>query len=145
MQIKITTLSPTMKDDKLDDTEDARKHYFEATRNENNNKANQVIPVKTIRPISIELKMRNHKTELHDIRFQFDPLKDTTTGIANELYENEYIVQDDILIVESSMRRLIENPPPERLIKFPVSTSFSNYYLPNESQLIGYAQLKLTD
>jgi len=142
---KVTTPLQSENDDELEDIEDARRNYLEERKNKYNIKYSQATQFQSLDPISIEIKMRNHKTELHDISFEYDPLKDTTIAIANELYSNHYIVQDDVLIIASNMRRLIENPPPDGKIRFRVSTGFNYRYVPDESQLIGYAQIKLTD
>jgi len=99
----------------------------------------------TLKPIKIRLRMRDHETSLRDIHFEYDPVKDSTTGIANELYTSRIIVQDDVLVVATNMRQLIENPPADKSIKFPVLTGFRPNYLPDESDFIGYAQFKLED
>ena len=87
--------------------------------------------------------MRNPRRELNDIRFEYQPTKDTTDGIANELLSNGLIAQNDVQIMSNSMLQLVENPPPSRVITFRVSTGFAPEDSPDERNLLGYAQLSL--
>ena len=95
--------------------------------------------------LSIVLRMRNPKKELNDIRFEYQPSKDTTEGIAAELLTNGLIANNDVQIMSSSMQQLIENPPPNRVITFRVSTGFSPEDNPDEKNLLGFAQLSLAN
>ena len=95
--------------------------------------------------LSIVLRMRNPKRELNDIRFEYQPSKDTTEGIANELLANGLIAGNDVQIMSGSMSQLIENPPASRVITFRVSTGFSTEDSPDEKNLLGYAQLSLAN
>ena len=102
-------------------------------------------PPNNQKTLSIVLRMRNPKKELNDIRFEYQPSKDTTTGIATELLTNGLIADNDVQIMSSSMLQLIEKPPPTRVITFRVSTGFSPEDLPDEKNLLGYAQLSLAN
>ena len=95
--------------------------------------------------LSIVLRMRNPRRELNDIRFEYQPTKDTTDGIANELLTNGLITGIDVQIMSNSMLQLIENPPPNRVITFRVSTGFGPEDSPDEKNLLGYAQLSLAN
>lgn len=95
--------------------------------------------------LSIVLRMRNPRRELNDIRFEYQPTKDTTDGIANELLTNGLIAGNDVQIMSNSMLQLIENPPPNRVITFRVSTGFGPEDSPDEKNLLGYAQLSLAN
>lgn len=95
--------------------------------------------------ISIVLRMRNPRRELNDIRFEYQPTKDTTDGIANELLTNGLIAGNDVQIMTNSMSQLIEKPPPNRVITFRVSTGFGPDDSPDEKNLLGYAQLSLAN
>jgi len=95
------------------------------------------------RPLSVVLRMRNPRRELNDIRFEYQPFKDTTEGIADELLNNGLITRSDVTVMASSMRQLIENPPPTRVITFRVSTGFNADEVPDERSLLGFAQLSL--
>ena len=97
------------------------------------------------RPLSVVLRMRNPRRELNDIRFEYQPHKDTTEGIANELLSNGLINSSDVPIMANSMKQLIENPPPSRVITFRVSTGFTPEELPDERSLLGFAQLSLAN
>jgi len=100
-------------------------------------------PVQPARPLSVVLRMRNPNRELNDIRFEYQPSKDTTEGIATELLTNGLINRSDVTVMASSMRQLIENTPPTRVITFRVSTGFNPDEAPDEKALLGYAQLSL--
>ena len=102
----------------------------------------QVLP-NNQKTLSIVLRMRNPRRELNDIRFEYQPTKDTTDGIANELLTNGLIAGNDVQIMSNSMSQLIENPPPNRVITFRVSTGFGTDDSPDEKNLLGYAQLKV--
>jgi len=102
----------------------------------------QILP-NNQRTLSIVLRMRNPRRELNDIRFEYQPTKDTTDGIANELLSNGLIAQNDVQIMSNSMLQLVENPPPSRVITFRVSTGFAAEDSPDERNLLGYAQLSL--
>jgi len=104
----------------------------------------QVLPSNQ-KTLSIVLRMRNPRRELNDIRFEYQPTKDTTDGIANELLTNGLIAGNDVQIMSNSMSQLIENPPPNRVITFRVSTGFGPDDSPDEKNLLGYAQLSLAN
>jgi len=104
----------------------------------------QVLP-NNQKTLSIVLRMRNPRRELNDIRFEYQPTKDTTDGIANELLTNGLIAGNDVQIMSNSMSQLIENPPPNRVITFRVSTGFGPDDSPDEKNLLGYAQLSLAN
>ena len=104
----------------------------------------QVLP-NNQKTLSIVLRMRNPRRELNDIRFEYQPTKDTTDGIANELLTNGLIAGNDVQIMSNSMSQLIENPPPNRVITFRVSTGFAPDDSPDEKNLLGYAQLSLAN
>ena len=87
--------------------------------------------------------MRNPRRELNDIRFEYQPTKDTTDGIANELLTNGLISGIDVPIISNNMSHLIENPLTNRVITFRVSTGFEPDDSPDEKNLLGYAQLKV--
>lgn len=104
----------------------------------------QVVP-NNQKTLSIVLRMRNPRRELNDIRFEYQPSKDSTEGIANELLANGLIAGNDVQIMSGSMLQLIENPPASRVITFRVSTGFGTDDSPDEKNLLGYAQLSLAN
>ena len=89
--------------------------------------------------------MRNPKRELNDIRFEYQPTKDTADGIANELLATGLISSADLSPMATSLSQLVTNPPPSRVLTFRVSTGFGSTDLPDEKNLLGFAQLSLTD
>lgn len=116
----------------------------------NPNQQQPAVPVQVAqppRPLSVVLRMRNPTGELNDIRFEYQPSKDTTEGIANELLYNKLINPSDVKIMADSMRQLIENTPLSRVITFRVSTGFNpdtkTPEAEREKSLEGYAQLSL--
>ncbi len=89
--------------------------------------------------------MRNPRRELNDIRFEFKPPADTADGIANELLATGLITNEDLAPMSANLRLLVENPPPSRVVTFRVQTGFSSSDQPDERNLVGFAQLSLTD
>jgi serine/threonine-protein kinase OSR1/STK39 len=89
--------------------------------------------------------MRNPRRELNDIRFEYKPSQDTADGISNELLATGLITNEDLLPMATNLKLLVENPPPSRVVTFRVTTGFSPADQPDEKNLVGYAQLSLTD
>ena len=89
--------------------------------------------------------MRNPKRELNDIRFEYKPTTDSPLGIASELLATGLIGQDDLDPMANNLRQLVENPPPTKVITFRVTTGFAQTEAPDEKNLLGFAQLSLTD
>ena len=101
----------------------------------------------------------------NDIRFEYKPTVDTADGIAQELLStganccffcentwvnrvlfSELICDEDVGPMSANLQRIVNNPPPNRVITFRVKTGFEE---PNdvldEPNLTGFAQLSLTD
>lgn len=89
--------------------------------------------------------MRNPKRELNDIRFEYQPTKDTAEGIASELLSTGLISEQDQASMASNLKQLVTAPPPSRVLTFRVSTGFGENDEPDEKNLLGFAQLSLTD
>ena len=101
--------------------------------------------LKRQKTVSINLKIRNPNNELNDIRFEYEPSKDTTDGIADELLANGLVVDKDAQIISKSMQQLIENPAPNKRIKFRLSRRFGSEEFPDEANLYGFAELSLSN
>ena len=97
------------------------------------------------RTLNIVLRMRNPRRELNDIRFEYQPSKDTAEGIAQELLGTGLIAPDDVGPMSTNLTQIINNPPPNRVITFRVQTGFSDGDILDEANLNGFAQLSLTD
>ena len=91
------------------------------------------------------LRMRNPKRELNDIRFEYQPTKDTAAGIANELLATGLISTEDVEPMSRNLKQLVTNPPPNKVLTFRVVTGFGANEAPDEKNLLGFAQLSLTD
>jgi len=89
--------------------------------------------------------MRNTKRELNDIRFEFQPTKDSADGIANELLSAGLIVGDDLVAMAANLDKLIANPPPNKHLTFRISAGISQQETPDEKALLGFAQLSIAD
>jgi serine/threonine-protein kinase OSR1/STK39 len=89
--------------------------------------------------------MRNPKKELNDIRFEYQPKKDTAEGIAQELLGTGLICNEDVAPMANNLNLLISNPPASRVLTFKVATGFASSDIPDEKTLLGFAQLSLSD
>ncbi len=89
--------------------------------------------------------MRNPKRELNDIRFEYQPNKDTADGIASELLATGLISQEDLAPMSNNLKQLVTDPPPAKVMTFRVSTGFGVSDVPDEKNLLGFAQLSLVD
>jgi len=97
------------------------------------------------RTINLVLRMRNTKRELNDIRFEFQPSKDSADGIANELLTAGLIVGDDLVSMAANLDRLITQPPPSKQLCFKISSGIATHESPDEKALLGFAQLSIVD
>jgi len=97
------------------------------------------------RTVNLVLRMRNTRRELNDIRFEFQPTKDTADGIANELLTAGLIVGDDLVAMAANLDRLISAPPSSKNITFRISAGINRDESPDEKALLGFAQLSITD
>jgi len=97
------------------------------------------------RTINLVLRMRNTKRELNDIRFEFQPTKDSADGIANELLTAGLIVGEDLVAMAANLDKLITNPPPTRCLTFRISAGINAQETPDEKALLGFAQLSVSD
>jgi len=97
------------------------------------------------RTINLVLRMRNTKRELNDIRFEFQPNKDSAEGIANELLTAGLIVGDDLVAMAANLDKLIHTPPSSKNITFKISAGINANETPDEKALLGFAQLSITD
>lgn len=96
------------------------------------------------RTINLVLRMRNTRRELNDIRFEFQPNKDSAEGIANELLTAGLIVGDDLVSMSANLDKLIANPPPSKNLTFRISAGINASETPDEKALLGFAQLSIT-
>ncbi|XP_040563949.1 STE20/SPS1-related proline-alanine-rich protein kinase [Lepeophtheirus salmonis] len=95
--------------------------------------------------LNLVLRMRNPKRELNDIRFEYQPSKDTAEGIANELLGTSLIGKEDLSTMALNLKQLVTNPPPNKVMTFRVVTGFNGNEEADEKSLLGFAQLSLTD
>jgi len=107
-------------------------------------KSDEALP-ENQRTINLVLRMRNTKRELNDIRFEFQPTKDSADGIANELLSAGLIVGDDLVAMAANLDKLIENPPPNKHLTFRISAGITQQETPDEKALLGFAQLSIAE
>ena len=89
--------------------------------------------------------MRNPRKELNDIRFEYQPTKDTAEGIAQELLGTGLITEEDVQPMANNLQMIVTKPPPSKVITFRVRTGFGDQDVLDEQNLNGFAQLSLTD
>jgi len=87
--------------------------------------------------------MRNPRRELNDIRFEYQPSKDTAEGIAGELLATGLITKEDLSTISGNLNQLVTAPPPSRVLTFRVTTGYNVEESPDEKNLSGFAQLSL--
>jgi len=97
------------------------------------------------RTINLVLRMRNTRRELNDIRFEFQPSKDSADGIANELLTAGLIVGDDLVAMAANLDKLISSPPTSNQLCFRISSGIAQQETPDERALLGFAQLSIVD
>ena len=97
------------------------------------------------RTLNIVLRMRNPRKELNDIRFEYQPTKDTADGIAQELLGTGLISPEDVAPMSTNLNLIINKPPANKVITFRVKTGFNDGDILDEANLNGFAQLSLTD
>merc|ERR1712126_224496 len=91
------------------------------------------------RTVNLVLRMRNTRKELNDIRFEFQPTKDSADGIANELLSAGLIVGDDLVAMAANLDKLISNPPASKNLTFRISAGKNQQETPDEKALLGFA------
>lgn len=97
------------------------------------------------RTLNLVLRMRNPRRELNDIRFEYQPTKDTAEGISSELLGTGLIGPEDLEAMSGNLRQLVTAPPASKVLTFRVSTGFGPTDVPDEKALLGFAQLSLID
>jgi len=97
------------------------------------------------RTVNLVLRMRNTKRELNDIRFEFQPTKDSAQGIANELLSAGLIVGDDLVAMAANLDKLVTQPPASKNLTFRISAGIAREDTPDEKALLGFAQLSIAE
>lgn len=100
--------------------------------------------------IDLVLRMRNAQGELNDIRFEFAPGKDSADGIATELVGAGLVEARDAAGIAAELQRLVDAqlypaqapPPRERTFRL---ASHDPGVPPDETGLVGYAQISIVD
>ncbi|XP_031640796.1 STE20/SPS1-related proline-alanine-rich protein kinase [Contarinia nasturtii] len=98
-----------------------------------------------IPPINLVLRMRNQKSELHDIRFEFAVGKDTADGIASELVEAGLVDGRDTAVMAVNLQKLIDNRNHLKTVTFLLVSAYVPGEPVDEKALICYAQISITD
>ncbi|XP_071966084.1 serine/threonine-protein kinase OSR1-like [Antedon mediterranea] len=94
-----------------------------------------------MKTISLVLRLRNEKKELHDIRFEFTPEKDTPEGLSQELVNADLIDGQDFVVVAANLRKVVEQPDVKSFV-FKLKSAPNE--APDDKALIGFAQLTLS-
>lgn len=97
------------------------------------------------RPISLILRLRNEKRELHDVKFDFLSWQDTSDSVARELVEAGLVDGHDLIVVAANLAKITEKPYTGRHVVFALSASLGSNEMPDDKLLVGFAQLSVAD
>lgn len=97
-------------------------------------------------PMNFVLRLRNSDSVLNDIKFAFTPDKDTPDGISHEMVGAGLVDGKDVIVVAANLRKIIDGYPKLNSVTFGLhSGSLPPNQLPEEANLLGFAQLSLVD
>ncbi|XP_061933977.1 serine/threonine-protein kinase OSR1 isoform X1 [Apis cerana] len=96
-------------------------------------------------PINLVLRLRNHKRELNDIRFEFAVGVDSAEGIAAELVGAGLVDGKDIVVIAANLQKLIDSAGQLRTVTFSLNSGHAPNEVPDDKALIGFAQISITD
>ncbi|CAB3221894.1 unnamed protein product [Arctia plantaginis] len=99
--------------------------------------------------INLVLRLRNARSELNDIRFEFILGKDTAEGIAAELVGAGLVDPHDSVPISVNLAKLLEaqvttSQPPPKAVTFHLNSTGPNELF-DDKTLIGFAQISIVD
>lgn len=96
-------------------------------------------------PMNLVLRMRNHRRELNDIRFEYSMGQDSAEGIAAELVGAGLVDGRDIIAIAANLQKLIDSNGEMRAVTFPLASGCLQIETPDDKALVGYAQISVIE
>lgn len=90
------------------------------------------------------LRLRNDKSELNDIKFEFTEGQDTADSVSRELVEAGLVNGRDLIVVAANLQKILDSNEHKSLI-FGLNSGLGHNEVADDKNLRGFAQLSIVD